>query len=332
MTEMSRVLALVLGSDLSRLLCSVLAINFFTGCALMTEHISSRPRQTGATEIHDVAAQAREKNDASPRKRVMVLPFLADEGVNATSTTERLARESLLREIHRSSDDFVLVPPSDFPKEVQSFVKNGAYDLEAMAKLASQLGLAALIEGRITALNAKRTSDPVGLVRQVRAKIDATATVRMVNAKNGKMMLEETQRASAEDEIMRVGERATSDRDLQNDPKLVQDVVLEAFRNTAPKIVQLIDKLGWEGRVAMLKGERLYLNAGRISGLQVGDILKVVEDGEDVYDPETGSLIGHVPGRVKGTVEVISYFGKDGSVSVVHSGSGFKENDKVELY
>jgi hypothetical protein len=71
---------------------------------------------------------------------------------------------------------------------------------------------------------------------------------------------------------------------------------------------------------------------GKVSGLQVGDILKVSEDGEDVYDPQTGNYIGGVPGRLKGTLEVISYFGQDGSIAVIHSGSGFKENDKIELY
>ena len=84
--------------------------------------------------------------------------------------------------------------------------------------------------------------------------------------------------------------------------------------------------------MALVKGDRIYLNAGRISGIQIGDILKVTEDGEDVYDPESGSLIGRVPGRLKGTVEVVSYFGKDGAIGIVHSGSGFHENDRVELY
>jgi len=76
----------------------------------------------------------------------------------------------------------------------------------------------------------------------------------------------------------------------------------------------------------------LYLNVGRTSGLQVGDLLKVMDDGDDIYDPENGSHVGRVPGRLKGTLELISYFGADGSVAVIHSGSGFKENDRVEIY
>ncbi len=93
-----------------------------------------------------------------------------------------------------------------------------------------------------------------------------------------------------------------------------------------------MEKLSWEGRVAAVAGERIFVNAGRLSGLQVGDILKITDEGDDVYDPETGRFIGTAPGRLKGTVEVVSYFGKDGAIAVVHSGSGFQENDRVELY
>ncbi len=99
-----------------------------------------------------------------------------------------------------------------------------------------------------------------------------------------------------------------------------------------PQVLASLDKVSWEGRIAAINGDRIYLNVGRVSGLQVGDLLKVTEDGDDVYDPESGSHIGRVPGRLKGTLEVISYFGNDGAIAVIHSGSGFKENDKVELY
>ena len=112
----------------------------------------------------------------------------------------------------------------------------------------------------------------------------------------------------------------------------MRDGVRKAFAATVPGLVKSIEKLDWEGRVALVNGDRLYLNAGRISGIQIGDILKVTEDGEEIFDPETGAFIGLAPGRMKGTIEVVSYFGKDGAIAVIHSGSGFKENDRVELY
>lgn len=278
-------------------------------------------------EIRDVPFQARE---AGPRKRVIVLPFL-DAGVTRSETASKAARDAVVRSLQRT-DEFVVVATSDFPRETSQFLRNGEYDLEAMAKIAQSAGLAAVIEGRVSEVKAKRMGDDIGLVRQVRARLEATVQLRVASTKSGHVVLNDVRTAAVESAITRVAERSFSDRYIEEDPRLVEEAVAKAFQASIPKISQALEKLNWEGRVALVKGERVYLNAGRLSGLQIGDVLKVTEEGEDVYDPESGSLVGRVPGRLKGTVEIVSYFGKDGAVAVVHSGSGFKENDQVEIY
>ena len=298
---------------------------FIGGCAMM----SGRTTQQSQPETRDVPFQAREKGDQSPRKRVMVLPFI-DTSARSEKAAQ-YAREAFIKVLRRT-DDFVVVANSDFPKDVNTYLKNSEYDLEAMGKIGGGMGLAAIIEGRVLEVKAKRIGDEVGVVRSVKARLDATVQIRMVNTKNGHVILNETRSAQVEEATTRVGERSFSDRFLQEDPKLIESAVTQAFKGTIPRIVQSIEKLSWEGRVALVKGDRIYLNAGRLSGIQIGDVLKVTEDGEDVFDPESGSLIGKVPGRLKGTVEVVSYFGRDGAIGIVHSGSGFRENDRVELY
>ena len=304
---------------------SMLALTSLSACSIISPRSgSSKP------EIRDVPFQARDRSELTPRKRVMVLPFI-DNGTQRTDKAKTAARDAFIRAL-RKTDDFVIVANSDFPKDIATYLKNGEYDLESMAKIGSGMGLNAILEGRIIEVRAKRIGDAVGLVRQVRAKIDATVQLRMVSTSNNHIVMNETRQASVEDGTTRIAERAFSDRFLEEDPYLIEQVITEAFKTTIPKIVQNVDKLTWQGRVALVKGERIYLNAGRLSGLQIGDILKVTEEGEDVYDPDSGALVGRVPGRLKGTVEVVSYFGKDGAVSIVHSGSGFRENDHVELY
>jgi hypothetical protein len=308
-----------------------LAVLLLPGCSLLSGRSSGAERSR--PEVRDVSSQARKGNELVPRHRVIVLPFIEARRTEPGGSEQaaKLAREVLIREL-RKVDDFVFVAPTDFPKDVSLFLKDGEYDLEAMAKIANAMGIAAIIEGKVVEIKAKKLGDEVGLVRQVRAKIEATVQIRMVGAKTGHLILNETKSAHTEESTTRIAERASSDRYLEEDPELIQSVVTEAFQSTAAHIAQAIEKLSWEGRVAMIKGERVYLNAGRLSGLQIGDILRVNEEGEDVYDPDSGALIGRVPGRLKGTLEVVSYFGKDGAISIVHSGSGFKENDLIELY
>ena len=306
----------------------IASLMVLSGCSLLNPRTggSSRP------EVRDVPFQARSgKNELNPRKRVMVLPFLDDGQAQRSKNAADAARDGFVRALKRT-DEFVVVSNTEFPKDVVTYLKNGEYDLESMGKLGGGIGVSAILEGRILQIKAKRIGDAIGLVREVRARVTALVQLRMVSTVNGHIIMNETREATIEDSTTRVAERAASDRLLEEDPKLVEQVVMEAFRTTVPKIVQNVDKLSWEGRVALVKGERIYLNAGRLSGLQIGDILKITEDGEDVYDPDSGALIGKVPGRLKGTVEIVSYFGKDGAISIVHSGSGFRENDHVELY
>ena len=49
---------------------------------------------------------------------------------------------------------------------------------------------------------------------------------------------------------------------------------------------------------------KIYINAGRESGIQISDVLRVMTEGTEIFDPETGALIGVSAGEVKGTVEV----------------------------
>lgn len=319
---------LVVGASLFFLMLS--------GCSLLGAN-----RQTGIAKpagpvVKDVPFEARDSRDARDskdagiRKRIMVLPFLDSAG-GRSDRASLAAREAFIRQLRRT-DDFVVVANSDFPKDVSAFLKANQYDLEAMSKVAAGMGVSALIEGRIVDVRARRIGDEVGLVRKIKARMTAKVQLRMVNTRNGSTLLDELREAEVEESTTRVAERMASDRGLEDDPVLIEAVVTKAFSATIPRMLNSIEKLSWEGRVALVKGDRVFLNAGRLSGLQVGDILRISEDGEDVYDPESGSYIGRVPGRLKGTVEVISYFGRDGAIAILHSGSGFRENDLVELY
>ena len=145
-------------------------------------------------------------------------------------------------------------------------------------------------------------------------------------------MVLDTRSATIEEEVTRVAESSYKDKELSDNPQLIRSVVRAAFSKMVTNLVLALRKMSWSGRIALVRGEKLYLNAGRLSGLQTGDILRVTEAKEEVFDPETGGFLGDITGRMKGTVEVISYFGKDGAVTIVHSGSGFQENDIVEFY
>jgi hypothetical protein len=114
--------------------------------------------------------------------------------------------------------------------------------------------------------------------------------------------------------------------------ELTKLALRNAVANLVPDVVRAIEKMTWEGRVAKVVGTKVYVNAGRTSGLVAGDILKVIAPGDDVYDPASGAFLGRTRGQLKGTIEVADFIGPDGAVAEIHTGGNFQEGDTVQLY
>ncbi len=306
----------------------LIGLAFLISSCGLTQRKHSRSKSKYATK--DKSFYARGAN-GSLKKRLMVLPFL-DEKLQRSAKVKNTARKVLVRQLLRTRN-FVIIRNDEFPQDLANFLtEENEYDLKKIAKLASDLGIAAVVEGKVLEVKAKRMGDQVGVFREIKARVKTNVRIRMASTKNSQIILNDLRSAEVEATTTRVAEYSFTDRFLEEDPKLIKKSVIKAFKGTMGNIIRAIDKISWEGRVAMVSGDQIFINAGRLSGIQVGDILKVTEEGREVFDPDSGLFIGHAPGRMKGTLEVISYFGKDGAVSVVHSGSGFLENDRVEIY
>lgn len=270
------------------------------------------------------------RDDSGPRKRLMVLPFLDASDLRGQELRDD-ARADFIRSLNRLGG-LVVVDSRDLKTDFSKKIKNGEYELGEVAKAAASLGVHAVLEGKVMDITVKRMSDPVGIFRQVKSRFEAQVRVRIATTRSTREIFNTVKTVSLEEANVRVGEKVDSDRFLTNNPELVRKIVTEAFLDFTPQISLAMEKMTWEGRVALVNGDRIFLNVGKISGLQVGDILKVSEEGDEIYDPQTGNYIGKSPGRMKGTLEVVSYFGQDGAISIIHSGSGFKEDDRIELY
>lgn len=280
--------------------------------------------------IRDVPLEARDSRLEEPRKRLLILPFI-DISQERGEKVAQAARNGLIRGL-QSTKSFIIVDNSDFPTDVKSLRVNEQYDLESVSKTALGMGVALVIEGRILEIHARRLGDQVGLMRKIRAQITAKVQIRVMGTKQNRELLNEVREATLESSTTKFGSYAYSDKFLEEDPELIEQVNQKAFRSLLPSITAVARKITWEGKIALVSGDRIYVNAGRVSGLQVGDILRVNDEGNEIFDPESGAFIGRAPGRMKGTLEVVSYFGKDGAVGVIHSGQGFKESDQVEFY
>ncbi len=281
-------------------------------------------------QVKDAAASTVRKEDLAPRKRVMILPFL-DVSESRPQTLRDGARAEFIRDCNRHGE-IIAVDSQELKMDLTQQMKGGDYILPQVAKAAAELGAFAVVEGKVMDLKVGRKADPVGLFRQMKTRFDASVRIRIALARTGREIFNTVKTITLEEAQTRVAENASADKMLSTNPEVLEKLVTDAFLDFEPQIVAALSRLTWEGRIATVNGDRIFLNVGRISGLQVGDLLKVTEEGDEIFDPQTGNFIGKSPGRLKGTLEVISYFGQDGSIAIVHSGAGFKENDRIEQY
>lgn len=269
--------------------------------------------------------------DKSPRKRVVVLPFL-DRSPDRQPEILSHARMEFMNELNKTQE-MVALDSSELKMDMTAFLKNGEYDLNAIAQATQNLGITSLLEAKVIDVRFKnQLSEGANIVSDKRAIFEIVVKARLVNVKSGQELFNTVKTVVLEEENTKLPQNISSEAFFSKNPQLVELLLKDAFLDFTGKLADSLSQVTWEGRIAALQGEKIYLNVGQVTGLQIGDILKVVEDGTEVYDPEIGYHIGKVNGKVKGTLEVVGYFGQDGAVGVIHSGAGFKENDRIEIY
>ncbi|MFN8369306.1 MAG: CsgG/HfaB family protein [Bacteriovoracaceae bacterium] len=264
------------------------------------------------------------------RKKMALLP-LFNEAPYGHDDLGIVATESLRSELVRTGEFVIDQKGEELFGTSKEIFAGGGLKLSQMSKKAKTEGINFVLFGRIVHARVREKSDEIGFVRETKSFTDSKVELRIFDVSSGKEIYNETLLGSADDSNYRF---YMNDREeqLTYRQELLRYAVQVAIRKAIPKIVQASAKIDWMGRVAKIVGSKIYINAGRSSGLNMGDVLKVLTEGEDIYDPETGALLGVSKGEVKGTLEIVEYFGPDGCIAVLNSGGSVAEGDFVQLY
>lgn len=299
-----------------------------TGCA------RSRGYQQDSDYYQDgnrrESATVRAERFGQPKKRIFVFPFVNATPVGGAELGQFIADE-LSREI-RQTRKAIVAENLHVTETSADFFNGDKVRMGVLTREGKRLGVSLLVLGRIKRVTYRRNGDDVGLFRQKSAVAAVDLEMRVYDVTDAKeVVLDERSADSSSNQFNIFG------NDDDSDPRsarveLVQMALRQGAQIFARDAGRVIEKISWEGRIAKITGVQVYINAGRITGLNIGDILKVMTLGEDIYDPLTGAYLGRSRGQPKGTLEVVDYLGADGAITVVHSGGNFVENDIVQLY
>ena len=264
------------------------------------------------------------------KKKIALLTFYNESPMGGEDLAI-VSTEEFRREIGKSREFLVDSDAESIFGNSKEIYAGGGVKLVQLARKAKMSGVNIVVFGRIKEARVRQKSDEIGFVRKVKSLAETFVEIKAYDVLANKELFTETVDGNISDDNLKFYKGETEDN-LAYRQELLRYSVKVAVRKVVPKIIQLGTRLDWMGRVAKIIGTKIYLNAGRSSGINLGDIMKVITEGQEVYDPESGAMIGTSQGEVKGTLEVVDYFGPDGAICILHSGGSVTEGDFVQLY
>lgn len=271
----------------------------------------------------------RVQSAGQPKKRVIVFNFWNDTPVKI-SDLGNFAADELKRGLHLTQR---LILPADTKLELstEDFIQGSQVKVAQLIREGRRLGVSVLVIGRISRIVYRSRGDEVGLLRQKQSLVAVETEIKVFDVAAGREVLASSRSGEASSSAMVALEGGSLDSP-QYRGELTKLALRQAAAGLVGEVIKAVEKMTWEGRVAKVQGNKVYINAGKASGIVAGDILRVLAPGDDIYDPQTGAFLGRAQGQMKGTLEVVDFLGTDGAISELHTGGNIQEGDLVQLY
>ncbi len=268
---------------------------------------------------------------SGPKKRVGIFEF-ENKSRYGQRALSQAATDVLYSELEKSGM-FVLYERAELEQLEKEWdlVESGRVNLSTAAQVGKLTGVQAVVVGTISEFGIWDEALDYGAYKKKTEIAEATVDVRVVDATNGRIIAAETGTGRTERELETVlgfGEKASFDETMAD------KALRAAITKFIDQLVRELNQMPWEGRVADVETsagtELIYVNAGRKSGMPMGELLTVKRVTGKLTDPVTQEFLGYktVP---LGMAEVIDYVGEDVSIARMTSGSGAGRGDMVSL-
>jgi len=107
------------------------------------------------------------------------------------------------------------------------------------------------------------------------------------------------------------------------DDAAAKGALADAYAELCGRVEKTVALLPWYATVVAVEGDRVYLNAGKASGVSAGQRLALHAPGKVIPD------LGFAPGKMKGTLTITGLVGTDGAFGSVDDGNDIRPGDLV---
>ncbi len=269
---------------------------------------STKPLSPAEEEVLAIASS---KSAFPDLKRKVVIAHFDDRTTQGEEVLGDWVAEKLMNEANRRSHRILL---TDY-QMVKEFLEKKGTDLKDLETpkvlylLNEVFGIQALVMGQLSGpyvFTTKPTKDEEGTASAI-IKIE----MRLVDTFSGKTL----KNFSANNPIFSSKQRGTFSEEKAK-VKAIDITIADLGRALAREL----DNMDWFCRIAKVEGDEVYLNAGKLTGLKVGDVMEVFRPGAP------GER-----GEIKGKVKISAFFGIDASMGRLIQGKNAAVNDILKL-
>jgi hypothetical protein len=251
------------------------------------------------------------KSGISELKKKIVITHFDDRTPYADEMFGDWVSEKLIKEVNQRSQRILFV---DY-EMVREFLEQRGIalkDLEmpkVLQLLNEVFGIHALIVGQLTGpyvFTTKGEKDQEGTSSAI-IKVE----MKLIDTFSGKTL----KTLSANNPII-----ATKERGSFSEEKAKLKAIDITIADLSRSLSKELDNVDWFCRIAKVEGEEVYINAGRLTGLKVGDVMEVFRSGG--YEERK---------EVKGKIQISVCFGIDASMGKLIHGEKPDVNDILKL-
>lgn len=224
------------------------------------------------------------KTAAAEKKRIAVLPFKNNAQLaRANDLGTSVANALMTRLVKNQNYDVVERGELQRILQEQRLGLTGIVDAETAAEVGKLVGAAYSVFGSVEFAHVQF----MDVYRRVDAEAAVKLTYRLVDNTTGRIL-------EAEEVQGQIWDRGVErSRDTKN--ALLIRATERAIADLAQKINRQNPRLG---NVMKVDGRRVYISIGSMDGIEAGDVCVIYAEGEPLYDPGSGTVVGVVEEKV----------------------------------
>lgn len=289
----------------------------FTATTMQTEGVkkaSSAPTAKSSSSLlsEEQTLAVSPPKPVLPRlKKKVLVAYFDDRTTQGDEVFGDWVAEKLMKEVNRRTLQVLF---ADYQMVKEFFEKDGT-DLnnletsKGLQYLNEVFGVHALVVGELTGpyvFTTKTTTDQEGTASAI-IKID----MKLLDTFTGKTL----KKLSGHNPAIAAKEKGSFSEEKAK-IKAIDVTLADLGRSLAKEL----DGMDWFCRIVKVEGEEVYLNAGRLTGLQVGDVMEVFRPGG------SGG-----PREATGKIRVSAFLGLDASMGRLVQGNNPHVNDILKL-